>query len=260
MNPLRMIERIIGWRAEPVVSVGIDVPLRRIRRGLLALIVVLVPVNLFVGWLKWLDYENDEQPLAFFRFFDLGEEQNFPAWIATLLLAGSALSAMAAAQRADDPIVRRGFRTSALALAYVSLDEASYLHERLSEPLRDLLGVGGALYWAWVIPAVILVGLLAVRLWPFMQRLPSDVRNDLFLCAALFVGCSVGIEMLDGLAFSVNEEANVVTEVLTIIEEVGEMLAVMLSIDTMLRYASTQTGTRNGSTPSLRGEELRDER
>lgn len=257
MNPGRAIDLIIGWRAEPIQLAGLELPMRRIRRGLLAFIVALVPVNLVVGYLKWLDYENDEQPLAFLRFFDLGEEQNLPAWVATLLLAAAGLSALVASRHADnDRVVRRGFLITGIALFYVSLDEASYLHERASEPVRDALGVGGALYWAWVVPAIIVVACLALVLWPFLQRLPVEVRNALLLSAVLFVGCSVGIEMLDGLAFAANdEEANAVTEILTIIEESGEKLAVMLSIDTMLRYSSTGLPAASRSTGEKVGHE-----
>lgn len=232
-----IIRRVVGWQAEPAVPADVAVPLRAMHRGLLLLIALLIPANLFVGWLKWLGYENNEQPLSFARYFDLGEEQNLPSWIATILLMVAAMSAVAAAQRhPTDTILRRGWYTTAGALAYASLDEATYLHERASDPLRNWLGVGGFLYWAWVLPAIVAVAVLARVLWPFLGRLPADARRDLFVAAGLFLSCAVGLEMLDALAYSVNEEAGVVTELLTIVEECGEMLAVMFFIDTTVRY------------------------
>ncbi len=232
-----MARRVVGWEAEPVALGSIDVPLRGMHRGFLLLITVLVPVNLFIGWLKWLGYENDEQPLAFARYFDLGEEFNLPTWIASILLVTGAVSAAAAAQRNhDDAALRRGFLIIAAALTYVSLDEATYLHERASEPLRDWFGFDGALYWAWVLPAFVFIAVLAWLLWPFLHRLPADVRRDMLVSAGIYVSCAAGLEMLDALAYSVNESPGVVTELLTIVEECGEMLAALFFISTMVRY------------------------
>jgi len=260
MGLRRSLELIVGWHAEPVRLGGLEIPMQRVRRGLVGFLAVLVPVNLFIGYLKWLDYTDDEQPLAFLQFFDLGSgsEHTLPAWVATLLLGAAGLSALVASRhRENDPVVRRGFVISAVALFYVSLDEAAYIHERANEPVRDLLGVGGGpLYWAWVVPALVVVAALAAILWPFLQRLPSATKHGLVLSAVVFVGCALGLEMLDATAFSVNDkEASVVTEVLTIVEECGEKLGAMLAVDTMLRYAST--GLPTGSAV---GEEVRNQR
>lgn len=139
------------------------------------------------------------------------------------------------------PDHRRGFHITAGVLAYISLDEATALHERTTEPLRDSLDAGGLLYWTWVLPAlaaVMLVGLVFAR---FAFSLPEETRRALVLAGALFVACAIGLELLEGYFFDrAGEQGTVVTDLLSLAEETGEILAVVLTIRTVVRYGSEQ--------------------
>ena len=85
--------------------------------------------------------------------FDFNEERSVPTWFSCWLLMMSAalLGVIATAQRAEG-LPHLWWSVLALVFVYLSLDEALSFHERLNRPVRDLLGTGGALYYAWVIP------------------------------------------------------------------------------------------------------------
>ncbi|MEM7094322.1 MAG: hypothetical protein AAF567_15075 [Actinomycetota bacterium] len=236
----RGIELLTGWSAQQPVHIGGEVPMRTIRRSLLAFIVALIPLNLTVGFLKWRDYELDEQPLAFFVWFDVGFERNVPTWVSTLLLASGALAAVIASCKSVEPVLRRGYGFVAALMAWASFDEANEIHERASDPIRDALDLGGALYWSWVLVALVAVPIIVLLLRRFLLDLPEPTRTHTILSGVVFVGCAVGLEMFHALLLDEGGQGNVVTELLGMVEEFGEMLAAMLFVDATLRYASTQ--------------------
>ncbi len=75
------------------------------------------------------------------RTFDFALETNVPTWWNTVLLAGVAASFLLAARLhpGDALPTRRSLLVAALAVAYLSLDEAAQLHELAGEPTSSLL-------------------------------------------------------------------------------------------------------------------------
>jgi hypothetical protein len=198
----------------------------------------MVPLNLALGLLRFLDYSDDSALFAVLHYFDMGEELTFPTWFSTALLVTAALVSLAAAQRVQSPVARRGFRILTWAMFYLSLDEATELHERTTDPLRNGLDLGGLLYWSWVIPAGLAVLLVGVLLWRFLTTLPSHAQSPLMLSGALYVFCALVLELVEGYFFD-QGGASAATDILSLIEEVGEMVAVMLYIRTVVVIASS---------------------
>ena len=130
----------------------------------------------------------------------------------------------------------------ALTFAYLSLDESAYLHEILIEPLRNRLGTGGLLYFAWVIPgaaAVLIFGLAYLRfLWNLNRR-----SRFLFVAAGLvFVGGALGFELIGGaLAESFGFESIRYTVIMTI-EETLEMCGLILFVFALVDYLRRELG------------------
>jgi hypothetical protein len=123
----------------------------------------------------------------------LSDEANVPTWYASALLLGCALLRRAIA---IDVRARRGpHRIHWLVLAagfyYMSLDEAVELHEHLG----GLFGGEGLLYFDWVIPASVVVALVALLYLPFLRALPAPRRTRFIVAGVIYVGGAVGFEL-----------------------------------------------------------------
>src|SRR5688572_24749726 len=135
------------------------------------------------------------------RFFDLNRERNLPTWYQglALLLCAVLLWGIAGARARAGASGVRHWRGLAVIFVYLSCDELFKWHERTVEPLRAWLNLtDGFLLYTWVVPAVVLVALVAALYARFFFRLPPDARR-LFACAAaLYVGGALGMEIVGG--------------------------------------------------------------
>jgi len=138
---------------------------------------------------------------AFAVLFDLGRETSVATWFAEMLLLflAALLFVAAAHARSQDLRDARYWFGTAVVAVYMSIDEGSALHEKMSHGTRTLLDIHVAfLEYAWVIPFTALaIGLVAV-LFKFWRRLPDRPRRFLALGALLFVFGAVSFELVQG--------------------------------------------------------------
>lgn len=169
--------------------------------------------------------------------FDADAERNLPAAFSTLLLAGASwlLASVAADER------RRGVSWLpwvglAAGFLVMAVDEALSFHERLIRPMRALLGGGdlGPFHFAWVAPALVLVGLLGLAYLRFLLRRPPWQRRALVAAAAVYLAGALGLEMLAGPWVEAHGRANLTYAMLVTVEEGLEMAGVILLIRTLL--------------------------
>ena len=95
------------------------------------------------------------------------------------------------------------------------------------------------LYFAWVIPALALVALVAVASVGFLARLPRATAVGLSLSAACFVLGAVGFEMMsaaEGQRDGFQGFESLRYDVVVAIEELLEMVGVLGAIHTLLRH------------------------
>ncbi len=81
---------------------------------------------------------------------------------------------------------------------YLFVDEGTTIHETVGYALRDLLGTSGVLFFAWVIPATVILAIFATIYLKFLVHLPGRIRLLVVIAGALFVGGALGIELLRG--------------------------------------------------------------
>jgi hypothetical protein len=81
---------------------------------------------------------------------------------------------------------------------YLSADEQLSLHEQLGGIGARLVDTHGVFTFAWVVPAMGLVAVVAVLLLGLVMSLPPLLRNLSFLSAAVYLGGAVGLEMVGG--------------------------------------------------------------
>ena len=206
----------------------------------ITLVLVLVAFYLAVQSIsgKYVEaYAGTERPhilSELVRLFNINRESSIPTWYASALLLGCAgLFGLIAHNKLHQ---RRYWLGLAFIFLYLSIDEASEIHERLTQPLQALFETSGPLYFAWMvafIPLLILFGAVYFRFW--LGQTPRIRR--LFLLSGLFyVGGAVGIEMIGSSVWYADGGTSLFYSTIGTIEEFFEMLGAATLIYTLLTY------------------------
>lgn len=169
---------------------------------------------------------------------DLDVEVSIPTWWSqTQLLIAAALLAYIARWSTR----RRYWIALSAIFVVMSLDEGSSLHELLAAgDVREALGIpdSGPLALTWYVPIGVVVLVLVAVFLRFYLRLPGATRLGLAVAAVLFVGGSVGVEMISS-DFLTNDDHSPHSRTytaLTAAEEGLEILGVTALIWTLLGH------------------------
>ncbi len=214
---------------------------RKITLFLVAVLVVLVAV----GFIMRIVVPEDDyrEHWLLISLLSISEEASVSTWFSAglFLLATALLTAITYAAKRDGRPYRYHWGALALIFVYLSLDDTSLLHERTTQPLRDALNTTGAFYFAWIIPAVILVGIVALAYLPFVLRLPARTRLLFIVGAVLFLAGAIAIEMIGGLFMA--EGSSVTTRrLISIFEESVEMLGIIVFNYALFSYIMHHVG------------------
>jgi hypothetical protein len=184
--------------------------------------------------------------------FRMDLEANLPTFAASVALLLLALAAYEAG-RADRER-QYGWQLAMLCAAFMAVDEASALHDRVSQALQALSGQGGPLWTIAYLVLALAVGALGSR---WLASLPASTRNGLVGAGALYVGSAVFLEMAAGLHVravgTAVAGAGFPLAAMTLAEEAGEMVAVAFAIRTVLRHQEVLSdGAETGAASGLR--------
>jgi hypothetical protein len=174
------------------------------------------------------------------HLFYIDREMNIPTYFSVLLLLFAALllaviTLLNGKQRTPHvskwAILSFGF----LLMAY---DEAFQVHEKLVSPIKTFLGDGnlGIFYYAWVIPGIALVFILALFFLRFLLHLPATTRLRFMLAATLYIGGAIGFELIEGYYAELYGERNFTYSMIVTIEESLEMAGLIVFIWALLKY------------------------
>jgi hypothetical protein len=218
---------------------------KQVSRLLACIVGFLVLVNLGLKFIRYYlehDYVHGLMPVVL-RLFDTDGEGNIPAWYSSLalLLCSALLVFIATEESQENNRYATHWKGLAAIFLYMAVDEAVMIHELPSEPLHIALKTSGHLYYAWVIPYSVVVLAVALVYGPFVLALPSETRRLFLLGGALYVGGSIGMEML-GAAYHDAVGANNMTYMtISGIEEALEMTGVAVFVYALLRYLETRS-------------------
>jgi hypothetical protein len=181
------------------------------------------------------------------RLFDMGVEANLPTFFAAfqLLIVSALLAAIGLSRRQAKDRFARHWLFLALIFFLLAADEMSGMHEMSIRPIRDMAPwlVTGFFYWAWVIPAAVLVAVVAVTYARFVFRyLPAATRTTTLIGAALFVGGAIGVEMPEARHVQQHGLDNFTYAVFVLIEETLEKAGILVFLSGLLRYFSSHVG------------------
>ncbi len=120
----------------------------------------------------------------------------------------------------------------------MAVDEAFVLHERLIKPMRAYLGDEpyGIFYFAWVVPYIAIMVILAPFFLNFLRRLPAKTRLAFLTAAILYVGGAVGLELLEGRFVELHGAKNLTYSMLTTAEEGLEMGGTIVFVWALLTF------------------------
>lgn len=209
--------------------------------------VALVAINMVLQTYRLVVHEQDVLGLP---MMSLDNEHNVPALFSALLLFATApiLAFIAVIDRKEGGKDAAKWAVLACGFVLMGVDESLSLHERMIDPMRELLGgtLGadrlGVFYFAWVVPGIILVAGLAVFFLPFINRLPRRTGIMVFAAAAIYLGGAIGVELVEGWWREVHGHRNVIYHAMVSLEEGMEMIGVIIFIHTLLEFVSTQYG------------------
>lgn len=177
--------------------------------------------------------------------FHFDGEANVPALYATFLPLSCAVvvALIAAGKHATDAPYAFHWTGLVILLLIVAVDEGAQFHELLTRPMRELIdSSSGWFRYAWVIPGAAIAAVVGLLYLRFLIRLPTSTSRRFMLAGALFVGAAVGFEMIAGW-YITHRSNDLGYYVIAGIEEALEMIAVILALDTALRYLARHTPT-----------------
>ena len=177
----------------PAAPVTVPVPIPRVVRVIWITVGVLI-VATFAAQL----YRRAVSANTVVNLFDSDQKLNFPSTAKLLLMLAATLLfacvGLATAVRHD----RVRWLGMSVIFGFVTLDEFTFMHQRISDAVHDTVGTHGALRFAWVVLYLPLLAVIAVVYLPFWRGLPSRLRTRLLVAALLFAGGSAGIELIKG--------------------------------------------------------------
>jgi len=140
--------------------------------------------------------------------FDVNVEGNIPTFFSVCLGLCSAVLfaviALDAKGRGDRDAIY--WTVLAAGFLFLSYDECFQVHERMTGPMRAMLGGSdpangaslGLMYYSWVVPGLIGAFIVSLFFLKFMLRLPVATRRRMILAASLFLGGCLGMELING--------------------------------------------------------------
>ncbi len=179
------------------------------------------------------------------QLFNFDSEASLPNWFqATLLIITAILLYMVGRikKRRGNAI---GGKWVAFSVVFwlLAMDEGSMIHELLNEPVRKMLGIeSGFLYYAWVIPGIICLGILAVYFWKFISTMPIKIRNRVYLAGFIYIAGTLIGEMISANLISSVGRQSLEYACVSWAEETCEMVGLLFFISTLLVWFETDIG------------------
>jgi hypothetical protein len=155
-----------------------------------------------------------------------------------LLLAALLLAVIAVLERKRTGSTVSPWTILSFGFVCMAVDEAWEFHERLIKPVRRLLGGDrlGYFYYAWIVPGLALVTVLALFFARFLLRLPAKTSFAFLVAGALYVGGAIGVEGISGRYDELHGRRNLTYSMIATVEESLEMAGAIVFIWALLAY------------------------
>lgn len=215
--------------------IKINVSKRRLIIWLSVLAVSLAVISIFF---QVLQYFFNWKEIGIIEFFNIGSERNLPTFFAVLLLlfASALLFVIFKLRFSDSKNFSFYWLTLSIIFFILGLDENFMLHERITEPLRDLLNLSGFFYTSWVIMGLLLIIILFFFYIRFLKALPNRIRIWFIIAGFIYVFGAIILEMIGGWYFDISNLQSFNYQIFVTFEEIFEMSGIIVFIKTLLDY------------------------
>lgn len=214
-----------------------------IRKITLCLLIITLILNLLGVIGRGIEFLlGIEETTEIVRLVHVAEEGNLTTWFSAMLLLISSilLGVIASANHQQEKPYVKHWSAFAGIFFLMSLDEAARIHELTIEPLRSLLGTSGIFHYAWVLIAIPFLFILLVTYWKFIRDLQKRSRLLFIISGVVYVTAAMGMDMIVGYFISSGSSPRLLEPILITIEELGENLAIVLFIYTLLSHIKSQ--------------------
>ncbi len=178
----------------------------------------------------------------FLRKFDVISDQSLPTMFNAMvfqLCAGLSFWAGMISRKTSKPFVLQWLVLS-LVFLFLSIDDLLMFHEAVGYVIGVKLSpaerLGGAFYYAWVIPAVPIVLILTLFMLRWFLHLPVRSRSLGALAALLFLAGAIGLEMFSSAVDYQRGAASVLTLSTSFVEEALETIGPIIFVYVLLDY------------------------
>jgi hypothetical protein len=196
--------------------------------------------------LQFASFRSELNVDYFLPLFDVSLEQNLPTFFSTvlLLIIGAVLVVLFVLESNRRSKFLLQWGVLATGFFYMAYDEGFHAHENLVALIRPMLWHGrlGPFYYAWVIPAIIVVALLYLFFLKFLRSLDKTMRRLFETSALIYLSGAIGMEMVGGYYDEADGSNNLVYNILSTIEEGCEMGGLIMFIWCLLYYATVTYG------------------
>lgn len=220
--------------------------LQKIPKILIGIFILLFLLNLLVIIVYHCTDHYLFYGLYLLLFFDY--EMNLPTFFSTFILLLSSLLSyfVYKAHKKSNLNDSKYWLVLSILFLLFSLDEFITVHETLMVPFREIFNItSGFLYFAWVIPGIIICLILLAYFLKFYLNLPPRYRLFFGISALLFIFGVIGMEIINGYFFTEGKSPSLLYRFLTTIEESTEMIGVIIFIGTILDYINSDIQTVN---------------
>ena len=188
----------------------------------------------------------DPEKFDFIELLDFDYEGNLPSFYSSiaLLIASSLLGLIAYHKQTNKAVFRLHWLFLGLIFAGLTLDEALGLHEELGDFVEslNLFEAEGFLYFAWVVPYSLLLGIFLLSYFRFILSLPAPIRYQFIFAGLLFICGALGLEVFSAQEADQHGSSTIAYSVLYTLEELCEMLGIVVFIYALLGYIRHEIG------------------
>lgn len=179
----------------------------------------------------------------FLWLFAVGRDTSIPTWYAavTLLICSLLLWVISWIKQKTDGAYIFQWRVLSGIFLILSIDEVSAIHEWIGKrliliPKSFKLATGGFLNYDWVVFGMFFVLAFLAFYLRFIFDLPKYTKWMFLLSGFIFVGGSIGIEMINARTHLFYGANNIEYQLATTVEELFEMLGIAIFIYALLKY------------------------
>jgi len=175
---------------------------------------------------------------------NFNEERNIPTFFSSfaLIICSALLYLIAINNKKTNTSYIPWFGLSFIFL-FLSIDETLTVHEKITEPTREVFEASGFLFYAWVIPYGIALIIFIAAYAKFLFYLPRNIMLLFLASGFTFVSGAIGFELLGGYHAETFGENNVLYYIYYTCEEFLEMLGIAILLYTLLTHMENQSQT-----------------